>query len=267
MDQRPIGIFDSGVGGLTAVRALRRICPGENIIYLGDSARMPYGGRPVSELWPIAQDNVRFLLTRGVKAMIVACGTMDSNVMPEMRDTIPVPTVGVIAPTARAAAALPAPALGLLATVATIRSGVFERAILSVAPDKTVIPVACPKLASLVEHGHTAAGDPQLREALGEYLSPLCAAGVRDVVLGCTHYPLVAEAILAGLGEGATVLDAGECAALELRDTLSRLGLLSSAGEAEGPALHVTGDGEEFRAAAVMFLGERDSRRVIPTVL
>ena len=267
MDSRPIGIFDSGVGGLTAVRALRRLCPGEKIIYLADSARMPYGGRPVSELWPIAEDNVRFLLSQGVKALIVACGTMDSNVMPEMRDTIPVPTVGVIRPTAEAAAALDASAVGLLATVATIRSGVFERAIRAAAPEKTVIPVACPSLASLVEHGHIDGRDAQLSAALEEYLAPLIAAGVKSVALGCTHYPLIERAILERLGEGSAVLDAGGCAALALTDTLSGLGLLAPDAEADSPELHVTGDAEEFRRSAVMFLGEKDARRVISTVL
>lgn len=267
MDQRPIGVFDSGVGGLTAVRALRRICPGEKIIFLGDSANMPYGGRPVSELRPMAENNVRFMLSRGVKALIVACGTMDSNVMPTMRSSIPVPAVGVIAPTAEAAARLEADTIGLLATQVTIRSGVFENAIRAAAPGKRVIPVACPRLATLVERGHTGADDPLLSEALDEYLAPLIQEGVRSVVLGCTHYPLAEAAILAKLGARSEAVDSGRCAAMELHSTLARMDMLSPETASQCPDCFVTGDAEEFRRSAVMFLGENDAQRVFKTVL
>lgn len=210
MDYRPVGIFDSGMGGLTAVRVLRELLPGEDIAYLGDTARVPYGGRSVAELIEIARSDARFLRARAIKAMLVACGTVSSNCLDEVEKTAGVPVIGVVKPAAaEAAASTKNGRVGVLSTVATTRSGAFVRELKAI--DSAIEPVASgsPLLVPLVEAGRSDPADPEVASAVEECLRDVRAAGVDTLILGCTHFPLLSEAIAAYMGEGVTLIDSG----------------------------------------------------------
>ena len=228
MDNRPIGIFDSGLGGLTAVRALAQAAPWESFVYLGDTKNAPYGDRPREELVALSRQNVRFLRSQGVKALLVACNTSTANAMDSMKAANPdLPVVGVIEPAAAAAAAVSESGhIGVMATAATVASGAYERAVRALDPAAAVTAVACPKLVPLVERGRTAPEDAGLRAAVAEYTAPLRAAGVDTVVLGCTHYPIIRPAIRSALGPDTALIDSGAASVgmllkvLEDRDAL-----------------------------------------------
>ena len=193
MDDRPIGVFDSGLGGLTALLELRRLMPEENIVYFGDTGRLPYGEKTLAQLRVMAAQDLRLMAEQDVKAILVACGTLSSNT-PELLEAFPIPTAGVLVPSIRAMAEAPGDgALGIIATAATIRSGAFERALRKACPGREIIPIPCPKLVPLIEFGHTDPEDPLLQEALEEYTAPLQKASA--VLLGCTHYGIVAEGL------------------------------------------------------------------------
>ncbi len=228
MDTRPIGIFDSGLGGLTAVRALVREAPWESFVYLGDTANAPYGDKTRPELTALSGHNIRFLRSRDVKAVLVACNTSTANAMDAMvREAGGLPVVGVIRAAARAAAELAGSGrIAVMATAATVRSGAYERAIRELLPEAEVLAVACPELVPLVESGRTDPADPALGRAAEEYAGPIRAFGADTVILGCTHYPIVREAIEAALGPGMALVDSGAAsvgtllAALEARNAL-----------------------------------------------
>ncbi len=228
MDTRPIGIFDSGLGGLTAVRALVKAAPWESFVYFGDTANAPYGDKTPAELAELSGHNIRFLLAQDVKAILVACNTSTSNAMDAMvRQARGTPLIGVInAAAAEAAAATKTGKLAVLATAATVRSGAYERAIQELRPEAEVTAVACPRLVPLIEGGHTDPGDPELCGAVREYAGPVRAAGADTVILGCTHYPIVRASIEAALAPGTALIDSGAAsvgtllAALAERDAL-----------------------------------------------
>ena len=225
MDTRPIGIFDSGLGGLTAVRALVKAAPWESFVYFGDTANAPYGDKSPAELAELSGHNIRLLLAQDVKAILVACNTSTSNAM--VRQARGTPLIGVInAAAAEAAAATKTGKLAVLATAATVRSGAYERAIREMLPEAEVTAVACPRLVPLIEGGHTDPADPELCGSVQEYAGPVRAAGADTVILGCTHYPIVKASIEAALGPGMALVDSGAAsvgtllAALEARDAL-----------------------------------------------
>ena len=226
MDNRPIGIFDSGAGGLTSVRQLIREAPEESFVFFGDTIRAPYGGRTAEELKLLSRRNARFLRAMDVKAIIVSCNTSTANALAELlADNADIPLVGTVAPTAAEAVRRSAAGrIGVMATEATIRSGLYEKTIRELRPGAAVVSRSCPKLVPLIEAGRTALSDPALAAALEEDLAPLRAAAVDTVVLGCTHYPLIQEAIAAVLGYDAAFVDSGAAcvgavlAALDARD-------------------------------------------------
>ncbi len=228
MDTRPIGIFDSGLGGLTAVRALTAAAPWESFVYLGDTANAPYGDKTREEIRALSRRNIAFLRSRGVKALLAACNTSTANAMDQMLDeNRDLPVLGVIEPAAEAAvSATEKGRIGLMATAATVASGAYERAVRRLLPDAAVTAVACPKLVPLVESGHTDADDPALRRAAEEYAAPLRQAGTDTVILGCTHYPIIRRAIRRAMGPDVTLIDSGAASvgallkALEARDAL-----------------------------------------------
>ena len=228
MDTRPIGIFDSGLGGLTAVRALVQAAPWESFVYLGDTANAPYGDRTREQLVELSRQNVRFLRGQGVKALLVACNTSTANAMDVMRAENPdLPLVGVIEPAAAAAVSVTETGrIGLLATAATVASGAYDRAVGRLAPGASVTAVACPRLVPLVEAGRTDPADPELTDAVAEYTAPLLAAGVDTVILGCTHYPIIRPSVRAAVGPRVALIDSGAASVgtllkrLELRDAL-----------------------------------------------
>jgi len=257
MDNRPIGIFDSGAGGLTSVRQLTIEAPGESIVFFGDTIRAPYGDRTAEEIRFLSRRNARFLRAQGVKAIIVSCNTSTANAMAELAaDNADIPIVGTVAPTAAEAVRVSASGrIGVLATTATIRSGLYEQTIRALRPEARVVSRSCPKLVPLVETGHTAADDPALRAALAEDLAPLKAAEVDTVVLGCTHYPLIAEAILAELGYPAALVDSGAACVSTILAQLRERNELAGPGAVRRERYFCSGRRSDFTAVARGFLG------------
>lgn len=212
MDPRPIGVFDSGIGGLMAVRMLRHLLPGEPILYLGDTARMPYGDRPAGEIDRLTGELTGWLLRQNVKALIAACGTISCNAG-ETLQQLPVPCFDVVTAAAEAAAqATRNGKVGLAATSATIRSGRFAEEIKK-RTGQAVTAVPCPQLAPMIEHGANPYNHPAMITTVAEYCQPMLQSGVDTVVLGCTHYPLIAELFTRILGPEVILIDcAGEAA-------------------------------------------------------
>ena len=254
MDNRPIGVFDSGLGGLTAVRHLRGILPNENIVYFGDTGRVPYGTRSRDTIRRYAEEDCRFLLENDVKFIIAACGTV-SSVAQDILDSLPVPAIGVVEPTA--AAALQATRngrIGILGTSATIRSASFAKALQSADPSIHVTATACPLFVSLVESGWIHPNDDVAIPMVRRYLADVKAAGVDTLILGCTHFPLLSPIIQAELGDNVTLIDSGrETAAacahnLQMNDRLSQ-------NESSFAKFYVSDQPEGFSQVAEIFLG------------
>jgi len=246
-----IGVFDSGVGGLTVVSALRRRLPRESVLYLGDTARLPYGSKSADTVTRYTQNNIDFLLGRGVKAVVVACNTASALALPHIEPGVP--TWGVIEPGARKAAALSRGRVGVIATEATVRSDAYPRALRALRPDLEILSRACPLFVPLVEEGWH--DDPVTREVAERYLRPLLDAGIDTLVLGCTHYPLLAPVLAQVAGPEVTLVDSAEAVAEVVAAGLAEQGL--EAGE-HPPASHfcVTDNGESFHRLARLILNE-----------
>ncbi len=257
MDNRPIGIFDSGVGGLTAAAELMRQAPDESLVYLGDTLRAPYGDRTPEEIRAFSGRNARFLRGRGVKAIIVACNTSTANALPAlMAANADIPVVGTLVPASEAAAkASPGGRIGVLATGAVVKTGLYERTILDLRPDARVTQQACPKLVPLIEAGRTDPDDPALAEALEEYLAPMRAAAVDTLVLGCTHYPLVAEAVLRALGRTVPLVDSGSACVGTVLAALRERDALAAPGGVRRETYCCSARREDFTRVAARFLG------------
>jgi glutamate racemase len=208
----PIGIFDSGVGGLTVYRALHERLPSERYVYLGDTARVPYGTKSLSTVERYAIENARFLESRGMKLLVVACNTASALALPAIRRSVSVPVVGMIEPGAAAAVREAAGGrVGVIATESTVKSGAYSRAVAALAPELKVTERACPLFVSLAEEGW--AESEVARAVAEEYLKELREKGVSAVVLGCTHYPILRRVIQETLGEPVKLIDSGEAAA------------------------------------------------------
>lgn len=217
MDNRAIGVFDSGMGGLTATSELSQLLPDEHIIYLADAANFPYGEKTREEIIEMSRKDLQFLLKQDVKAVFIACGTATSNALETLKTESPVPIFGVVGPAVyEALASTRNGKIGLLATTASIKAGSYERLLYKLKPDIEVIAKACPKFASMVEYGIFDKDDLRVQEAVSEYLPTLKSAGVDTVILGCTHYPLLADVIREYMGEDVTLISAGAAAARSL---------------------------------------------------
>lgn len=255
--QRPIGIFDSGLGGLTVVRAIRRRLPAESIVYFGDTARVPYGIKSGQTIARFAAEDVEFLRRYDPKFIIAACNTASAAAIPTLRERFPMPIAGVIEPGARAAvrAARGRP-IGVIATEATIYSGAYGCAIRRHLPAAWIVEKACPLLVPLVEEGRPVR-DPVVRAVLQEYLGPMRDAGVGSVVLGCTHYPLLKEAIAEVLGPEVALVDSADAVADEVAGLLADEHLLAAAGGGPGALrFYVSDNPERFAQVGRRFLGE-----------
>jgi glutamate racemase len=255
-DRRAIGVFDSGFGGLTVLRELRRALPAESTVYLGDVARLPYGPRPREQVQAFAHEIARFLLERhDVKALVVACNTA-SAAAPELFDGgYDAPVIGVIRPGAHAAvAASRAGRIGVIATQGTVASGAYTRAVHALAPHARVIEQACPRLVPLVETGETAG--PHVEAVLADYLAPLLAEGVDTLILGCTHYPLLRPAIERVVAGRMQVVDSAHTTAAETAALLDYLGLYAPPGVDPAHTLYTTGSPKGFRRLATRLFGE-----------
>jgi glutamate racemase len=253
--QKAIGIFDSGIGGLTVLKEIVAKLPDENIIYLGDTARVPYGIRSAETVTRYSFENTQFLLAQEIKMLVVACNTASAVSLAAVKKEYPLPVVGVLEPGARAAvAATRTRKVGVIGTEATIGSGAYEKAIKALAPDVTVHSLACPLFVSLAEEGWT---DNDVAELVaGKYLAPLRGTGIDTLVLGCTHYPLLKAVISKAIGNGITLIDSATETAKEVADVLDKLKWRGS-GKGEGiRKYYVTDTPVRFEKIGKRFLGD-----------
>lgn len=255
MDNRPIGVFDSGLGGLTAVRQLSALLPGEDVVYFGDTGRVPYGTRSAETIAKYAAQDCRFLLKHHVKMIIAACGTA-SAVAPQVLQNLPVPAIGAVEPAVQAAlAATQNKRIGVIGTSATVRTDVFRRLITQAEPDAQVFTTACPMFVPLVENGWIAPDDPVAIAIARRYLLPLKEQGIDTLILGCTHFPLLIP-VIAPILEGVTLIDAGKEAAAACARQLQRLNLLKGEGDSPGRRqFYISDRPADFVSVAEMFLG------------
>jgi glutamate racemase len=255
VDPRPIGVFDSGVGGLTVLRALERALPSESFLYLGDTARVPYGSKSPETVTRYAIEAARFFERHDVKALVVACNTVSSIALDAVAREAALPVVGVILPGAERAARLSRRGrIGVIGTRATIESQAYSRAILAVRPEAIVIGQACPLFVPLAEEGWISG--PVAEAIARAYLAPLREAEVDTLVLGCTHYPLLEDTIRKTMGDGVVLVDSAESVAAEVRDRLSRdPALLAPPGENQASQFFVTDAPAVFQQVAERFLG------------
>lgn len=251
MDNRPVGVFDSGLGGLTALSALREMMPGENIVYFADTARNPYGTRAPEQLRKMAKENLAFLAGFGAKAVIAACGTMSTVATDVLRES-KIPVVNVLEPSVAAMAAVEREGvLAVIATDASIRSGGYTRALQQACLGREVVALACQEFVHLCETGHTAPGDELVQEAVSRCLAPLQKQKIAALLLGCTHFGLMAEAIRSFLGDGVELVSASECAARTCKNLLEAKGLTGGNG---GEILYTSGSLQEFNEKAEQIL-------------
>ena len=226
MDTRPIGVFDSGLGGLTAVRQLRRMLPGEDIVYFGDTGRVPYGSRGRETIIQYARQDIGFLLSKNVKFIVAACGTVSSTYPPAEAAHLPVPFTGVVGAAARcAAAATRTGRIGIIGTQATIRSGSYQALLRQLVPDAQLFAKACPLFVPLVENGYVNDGNPVTKLVIADYLTELRDTGIDTLILGCTHYPLLERLIGEFMGPEVALIDPGKATANALDDALDALEL------------------------------------------
>ncbi|MCY7377027.1 MAG: glutamate racemase [Pyrinomonadaceae bacterium] len=267
----PIGIFDSGVGGLTVYRALHERLPNEHFIYLGDTARVPYGTKSLATVERYAIENSQFLVSRGIKMLVVACNTASALALPKIREKIGIEVVGVIGPGARLAVEItkdkPRPKIGVIATEATVSSRAYSEAIRKVSNSAEIIETACPLFVSLAEENWTT--EPETRSIAKKYLNEIVEREVDVLVLGCTHYPILREIIQEIVGKKVRLIDSGEATAEEVKQLLNDKNLAN-----ENPMprkferrlgddldhFYVTDAAERFARVAERFLGIKPAK-------
>ncbi len=255
MKTRPIGIFDSGVGGLTVVKSLLARLPGENFVYYGDTAHLPYGTKSRDELFKYANDIISFLLSRDVKTIVVACGTHSSVTLTEMEKTCPVPLLGVVKPGARVAARVTRNGkIGMIATQGTVNSGSYSANIKAIEVAYEVFSAACPRLVPIVEAGILAG--PETRQAVEEYIAPLLQQGIDTLVMGCTHYPFLAPVISDIAGDGVTLVDPAAETIEELISILEKNNLLNDIQAIGTREFYVSGNEQSFYKVGRLLMGD-----------
>ncbi len=254
MNAAPLGVFDSGIGGLTVVRALFERLPRESVIYFGDTARVPYGPKSPDTVRRYSAEILAYLLHRGVKAVVVACNTSTAHALGYLQEHSPVPVVGVIEPGARAAVrATKTGTVGVIGTAGTIASGAYERAITALRPDARVFAQPCPLFVPLVEEGWF--DHPAAELIAREYLEPLKAAAVDVLVLGCTHYPLLKPLLARVMGSHVTLVDSAQETATAVAAELEAHGLLAEEKGSHEHRFVVSDDEPHFRKVGARFLG------------
>lgn len=253
MPERAIGVFDSGVGGLTVLKEILRLLPEEQLCYLGDTARVPYGTKSPDTVRRYALEAATFLSRRQVKMLVVACNTASSVALSILEERFNLPVIGVIEPGARhAVAATRNGRIGVIGTEGTVKSGAYAHAIRTLAPDVQVSTAACPLFVPLVEEGwldHAVTG-----MVAREYLAPLVEQGIDTLVLGCTHYPLLKPALRQVLGDGVRLIDSAEATAAMVADLLRGRNHVRI-GQTAGPKFFVTDVPDRFRRVGGAFLG------------
>jgi glutamate racemase len=253
VDERPIGVFDSGMGGLTVLHECLVTLPHEDFVYLGDAARLPYGPRPLPEIRRFAHEIAGWLEGQSVKLILVACNAATSAALPELQESLAVPVIGVIAPEAHAAVqATRNRRIGLLATQATVDAGRYAQLVRTLDAGARLTAVACPRLVPLIE-----SEDPfgaETADAVREYARLLEQAEVDTVILGCTHYPLIRSIFQRVFGRSITLVFSAEETAREAAETLSRKGIENAEGREGGCRFLTTGDPDTFRRLGERFL-------------
>lgn len=248
-----IGMFDSGIGGLTVLKEVRGLLPNEHIVYLGDTARVPYGSKSPHTVTKYALQSASFLLTKGIKALVVACNTSAALSLGILKKKLPIPVLGVIDPGAREAVAHTKNGkVGIIGTRATIRSMAYERAIKRLNPTIVVVSKSCPLFVPIVEEGLE--GDQVARIMAHRYLADFKESGIDVLVMGCTHYPVLEDVIKNEMGSGVSIVHTGRETARALKDTLEKGDLLNPAGKG-GCEYYVTDSPELFREIGGRFLG------------
>jgi len=258
LDGRPIGVFDSGVGGLTVLSELHRRLPGESTLYLGDNARTPYGPRPADEVTRFTLEAADWLLAQDVKLLVLACNTATAHALEAVRMRSTVPVIGVVRPGAVAAsAASRSTHIGVIATAGTVESGAYLDAIVEAAPATRVAQLACPELVPMVEAGIL--DGRRAESVLRAYLEPMLGADpqIDTLLLGCTHYPLLRAVIERIVGERVAVVDSAFTTALAVEDLLDALGARTTPGVGAEHRVATTGDVEAFVAVARRLFGDR----------
>jgi len=253
-DPRAIGVFDSGVGGLTVVRAIMDQLPHEPILYVGDTARFPYGPKPVEEIRRYALEIADFLVHHDVKMLVVACNSIEVSAIDSIAERAGIPVVGVIDPGVRSAVhATRNGRIGMIGTQATVASGAYDRAVAATVAPVTLRSQACPVFVEHVERGDTTSDE--LRTAARGYLSPLMADGIDTLIMGCTHYPLLSGLLQLELGPDVVLVSSAEETAKDVYATLVADRLLRAADDRAAHAFLATGDPEAFERVAGVFLG------------
>ena len=253
----PIGVFDSGVGGLTVAREIMRQMPNERIVYFGDTARVPYGSKSRETITRYSAQIIRFLLSRNVKAIAVACNTASAYALPVLEKDCPVPIIGVMKPGARTAAECTRNGkIGVIGTTATLSSGIYTEYIRDLMPSAQVLGRACPLFVPLVEEGLWE--DPVTDEIARRYLEELCNRGIDTLILGCTHYPLIRGTIGRTMGEGVKLVDPAYETARELKNLLAQKDMLADGRPALGEGgqyeFYVSDMADKFKTFANMII-------------
>jgi glutamate racemase len=251
----PIGVFDSGVGGLTVLKGIRSLLPAESVNYLGDTARVPYGTKSAEVVGQYAHNSAAFLSELGAKALVIACNTASAVAVEQVREAFQVPVVGVIEPgSQRAVEASKSGRIGIIGTEGTIESGSYQQAITNKLPGAHVVTRACPLLVPLAEEDMV--NHPATALLLEEYLAPFRQENIDTLVLGCTHYPLFHLPISEILGPDVQVIDSATAVAQALHDELERTGLLDTTDERGSVRFFTTDVGRRFKRVGERFLGE-----------
>lgn len=259
MRDAPLGFFDSGVGGLTVVRAARQLLPHEDIIYLGDTARVPYGSKSPETIRRFAAEDVQFLLTQGVKAIVVACNTATAHALPMLRETFRVPILGVIEPGVDAVLKdLTTDRVGIIATRGTIRSHAYQHALAQRRTGLIIHAQAAPLLVPMIEEAWL--DHPATEAALKTYLDPMVDKGLDALLLACTHYPLLIPTLKKFLPDDIRLVDSASTCAEHLRKELSERDLLNPSADPGQLSIHLSDLSEEFEALARRFLDEDPGR-------
>lgn len=264
--QNAIGIFDSGLGGLSAVKELLNILPNEKIIYFGDTGRVPYGSKSCDTIKKYALQDTQFLLSHQVKMIIAACGTVSSVAGEQLKSELCVPYTGVVKPTAYMASCKTKNGkIGIIGTSATIRSHSYQLELKKLNPDFEVYEMACPLFVPLVENGFICRDDQIVKLTIKRYLTSLKEQGIDTLILGCTHYPLLKEAISDYMGEGVTLVDSGYETALYSAEILKQHNLLNTDNTKKEPEFFVSDTPDDFENVAGLFLG-RDMEHTVTQI-
>ena len=265
-DSRPIGVFDSGLGGLTVVKELSRFLPNEDIVYFGDTGRVPYGTKSQSTIKQYAKEDEAFLLSKDVKLIIAACGTV-SSVAADVSADLPVPFFEVVSYSASSAVkATKNGKIGVIGTPATVKSGKHKECIEKLMPNAEVTANACPLFVPLVEEGWVDKSDIIVKETVARYLEPISLSGADTIILGCTHYPVLSGAISEYLNDGVTLINAGTAVSEAVKQYLTENGILSDNKKEGKLSFYVSDKPDSFRIQAEILLekeiNENEVKRV-----